>query len=790
MATKIRRFVSPGLFLLLVFMFAFTSMQVSAKGVIPEAQSGAQEVPPTPTPLPEIHTFTDNITFTLGDLGEQTFALYYPSAYTFTFSMPNQWTLYTTSGAGYMDIHYDLYEDWSATAAQPALTYNNVYRTYGPDRPYLDVVINDVLAGSFTPVVGKDQIARIEIPSDVVVGRYTNNPYNDFTVEIQYYGNRDNFCYYDGTIKIYDDSQIHFGFVPLNPQRNVAEFPRPLVQDSFLPETIQIVIPDNFNQADLEALASVSSAVGGGTYGNVNLNVLKASEATPEVIKNHSVIVIGQPKNNSFLLSLYQRQMLPTGLTGNNIIQYGGETLSDEDGVLQEMQSEFNPTYTYFVVTGSSDEAVLRAAKALTLMPIGIEGNLLVVKSDGPEQVVVETPFVRTFAQFGFTSRTFYGLGVRSAFLTFYVPRDWIIQDGTSIDLVYAFSDKLSTSNSSFTIELNGNKIGTVPIELNMPGEQVFRVPLRKEDIEVGAANYLRFENVLQSELDCASFDYRANWFNVRETSQLNLPYKVIENLDLLPAFSHPSYYLIYEPGVLVSMPASPTNDEVNGLANLGFLVGAQNPSPADIMVSTDPNLDLESHADRNIVLFGRPTANPLIAQLNDMVPQPFVTGEDALKQRIGGVPYRLSQDVDLGMVEVIPAPWNKLKGITIVTGTSDKGVSMALASFTNSDALFDLSGDLLFATGTEILSFPTTEEVPELLDTLAQEALTATGAGLEAVAQTPQSSTSEQPDRYVSPEAVGNNMVGTIALIGLVGVGVVLAILGIVKTTRGGRKS
>ena len=644
------------------------------------------------------------------------------------------------------------------------------------------------MAGSFTPLVGTDQRARIEIPADVVLGQYTENSYNDFTVEIQYYGNRDNFCYYDGAVKIYDDTKIGFGFVPVNPARNIADFPRPLTQDSFLPETIQVVIPDNFTQGDLEALATVSAAVGGGTYGNVSLNVLKAAEATPELIKDHSVIVIGQPRNNSFLLSLYQRQLLPTGLTGNNIIQYGGKPLSEADGVLQEIQSEYNPTYTFFVVTGGSDQAVMRAAKTLSSLPLGLEGNLLVVRDDGPEPVLLETPFVRTFEQLGFRPTTFYGLGVRTAFLQFYVPRNWIIQDGASIDLVYAFSDKLSTSNSAFTVELNGNRIGSVPIAENMPGEQVFRIPLRKEDIQVGAVNFLRFENVLQSELDCASFDYRANWFSVREASQLNMPYKTVENLDLLPAFIHPSYYLIFEPGVLLSLPANPSSAEVRALANLGYMMGTVNSPVVDIMVSTDPNLDMENYPDRNIILFGKPTANPLIAQLNDMVPQPFVAGEDALKQRIGGVPYRVSQDVDLGMIEVIPAPWNKLKGITLVTGTSDRGVQMALDAFSSSATLYNLSGDLMFATGTDVLSFPTTEEVPELLDTLAQEALTATGAELEEITQQPGEAVA-QPDRYVSPEAAADSMTGTIALIALVGVGVVLAILGIVRTTRGGRK-
>ena len=111
------------------------------------------------------------------------------------------------------------------------------------------------------------------------------------------------------------------------------------------------------------------------------------------------------------------------------------------------------------------------------------------------------------------------------------------------------------------------------------------------------------------------------------------------------------------------------------------------------------------------------------------------------------------------------------------------------MRAFSDADSLFDLFGDLLFVTPTEILSFPTTEQVPELLDTLAQEALSAGEAQLEQVSPSPQSGVT-QTGRYVSEEAAQKNTTGTILLVSLVALGVVFAILGIVKTTRGGRTS
>ena len=131
MATKNYKFFSAGLLLLIVFSLAFAPLPVHTKMMSPEAQPAAQEIPPTPTPLPEINKFSDQIDFTLLDIGQQTFTLYYPSAYAFSFSMPNQWRLYTTNGVAYIDIHYDLYEDWS-TAEQPGVVANSVFSDVRP----------------------------------------------------------------------------------------------------------------------------------------------------------------------------------------------------------------------------------------------------------------------------------------------------------------------------------------------------------------------------------------------------------------------------------------------------------------------------------------------------------------------------------------------------------------------------------------------------------------------------------------------------------------------------------
>ncbi|MCJ7532489.1 MAG: cellulose biosynthesis cyclic di-GMP-binding regulatory protein BcsB [Anaerolineales bacterium] len=761
-----------------------------------ETVSNIPLAPPVPTKFPEIYTYQNSARFTFKDLGEREFVLYYPQAKQVVVDLPNQWML--QYGVSFIDLHYDIFEQESNTIS--TLYYGGILSRV--EHPYVDVYINDYLAGTFDPEIGKDHWSRLYFPTFLMEDR-PFNPTNTYSINIQYYRNNDIYCGYAGTISIHEDSSVNLQFSSYPPYLNLPDFPYPMVQDSFLPETLLIIIPDSFTEIDLAAAANVAATIGKKTGGNITLKVITASQATPQMLADSNAIAIGQPDKNTFIKQLYSIGLLPTmlSLQGPGIIGPTGQQLTLEDGVLQLVRSTTKEIYTYLVITGNSDKAIDRAVKALANPPIGMKGNLAIigVEPNIPIQVdeTIDTFF---FSDFGFRERTFFGIdqaGSYYGYLRIFIPRDWEIIDDVILYINYDISANLGLHSSALNIELNGSPIGSVPLNLN-PGEKQVAIPIRAHELRLGYANTFRFEAIITGPLDCAQYNYRAFWMKISDKSVIKIPHRILTAGEILPPFIHPLFYLTNTSDVFISMPVDPTSDELYDMTNLVFQLGRQMTSTYyNFSVSLNPNLDPASQIGSDAIVIGRPTRNPLIGKFNDVLPQPFVPGEDTLtlKQQPGF--YRIQQDADIGIVEVIPAPWDPLLGITIVTGTTDKGLRYAAEKVANATYLYDFAGDISFAQENRIDAFQSTKPPVKPMDVIlatliGKEVSLATVMPTEAgtaVVGTP--ATPSVIEKYEPPTKPGEKTspVLTYAIYAIAAIGVVLLILAIVQAIRGGRR-
>ena len=96
------------------------------------------------------------------------------------------------------------------------------------------------------------------------------------------------------------------------------------------------------------------------------------------------------------------------------------------------------------------------------------------------------------------------------------------------------------------------------------------------------------------------------------------------------------------------------------------------------------------------VIAFGLPTNNPVIATLNEQLPQSFVPGENNLRQQIGSIDYRLPDKFSLGLLQILPAPWNSKRAVLVVTGTTQEGVEQTIKALTN-DTYYGLEGNVAF---------------------------------------------------------------------------------------------
>ena len=732
----------------------------------------------TYTPLPEVSTYNNTTIFSFKDLNQSDFVLHFPEAIAFDINLPDQWIIANSSSD--ITIHYSLQENEQRRLAAQSL-YDR-YR-YGVDRPLVEVYFNEFLAGTFAPEVGGNQTAQIKFPYQLMAARNWNTQ-NAYTISINYYNGADVYCDYDGILTIYNDSTVNLVFEKSPAVLNLANFPKPIIQDSIIPETLLIIVPDDYNENDLSAAAEIIVAIGRSTYGNVKFNIIKPSEVTSTLLASSSAVVIGPPGRNTFLHKLYVNKTLITDLDSNGNIS----GIAPDDGLLLLAYSEVNKVNSYLVITGNNDIGVKRAAEAIIRPPVGLSGVLFIARTDfAPPTPNPTPPDTYLFSDLDFGASAFYGLGEQIRYISFYVPRNWIIQDNAKLVVNYSYANNISFTNSVVTVNLNNVPISTLPLEPGSIGEQQVIIPLKRENILLGTVNTVRFDLLLAKELDCSIIEPNTSWMNIRDTSLIYLPYQINTQVKDLMSFLHPFYYLASEPDILISLPPKPTSDELRGMSNSSFNLGSQlrRQPNFNIQVSLNPQLDTTAYKDFNLLIIGKPTRNPMIATINNNLPQPFVPGEDSLALQQQIAQYRIEPGVGLGIVQVLAAPWNPLRGITVVTGTSDEGLAWVINQIAKPDLIYNISGNLSFIQQDKIQSYKS--GVPTYILPSILSGITGQTASLETVQPTGAATVSAIPDQYVRKVTTTSNM-GLPIMLGLVALAIIIAIIAVIRMYRGGR--
>jgi hypothetical protein len=196
------------------------------------------------------------------------------------------------------------------------------------------------------------------------------------------------------------------------------------------------------------------------------------------------------------------------------------------------------------------------------------------------------------------------------------------------------------------------------------------------------------------------------------------------------------------------------------------------------------------SPASFHLIAFGLPTVNPVLADLNTHLPQPFVPGTSTLNQQVGDVVYRLPESFNLGLVQFALAPWNQGKAMAAVTGTSQEGMEWSASALADDDLSFQLQGGVNFIVEqqieaihlAELIRVPLEEAVEQVSEEEMPEA-TITPEATQGITLT-----GEVPERYL-PHQNDLSQNTRMVIAGLIGVGVLIGAVGAVISLFFGKK-
>ena len=649
--------------------------------------------------VPNINDYNNSANITFKEIGlPKVIDIHYPGSFEIYVDFPDRWII-SAPGTSYIELHYDL-EDPNYEL--------NILDVDNKVIPRIEVYINELFVTTFIPIHGKNNVVTFPITPAVLDSQRTLNPFNEFNVRFVYQVNWDDNCEYQGIFAILDTSKFILNYLTVDPAKiSLVEYTNVLFQNSFIQETLLIVVPDEPNAIINEAVVNISEDIGNRSTGNIQIQVVKVSQATPDLLSKSSIIVVGSARQNSLQKQVYSQGSFIFGLAGGDQISYQGNVLDKDEGMLQVIRSPYNPNYFLLSVAGNSDKAIERAYRSLINPSPGMTDYYSIEREDVPFARSVS--FIDTgeiqFTDLAIRERTYYGIGEHEMFVSFYVPINWKLEDNAALVMNYAYSENLSPKNSSVSVSLNRKMLGSLPIDHKKAGDKQFIIPLTKENIRFGEVNILMLNAIISAPIECSDYRTAGFWVAIRDTSTIYLPHMITEDRNEMPLLVNPLYHLAYQTDLLISTPEKVSDTELNGLAGLAYYLGKISPVDIAIHVAV-PGKKIENQENMNHLVVGLPSNNPRIRELNDQLPQKFSDGADTLHESIGGIPYRIPSDVSIGIIEVVPNLETKSSAISVVTGTTAEGLAWALKAFSVPENRYLMTGDLVYIYQDKVLAF------------------------------------------------------------------------------------
>jgi hypothetical protein len=464
---------------------------------------------------------------------------------------------------------------------------------------------------------------------------------------------------------------------------NLALYPVPFFERPLEYPPVYFVLPDNPSTTDLSAAATIAAGLGKSSNGEIRLASALDTQVPIDVRDNHHLIVIGRKGTNRFLDQLD----LP--------LRLDDPALAEDQGVIQELASPWNPMRMILVVTGKSDEGLLKASQALNQEAhvLSMQGAVAIVQSVSPPEQAegrqLDVDF--TVADLGYEEEVVYGIGVHTLDYQFSMPVGFTLDEEARFNLHFGHARITNPTYSSLDVYLNGVPIDSVLLDERNASGGTLEVTLPSRLTRPGR-NEIRISIAmnLDNEEQGPIVDAEQLWTLVYSYSSLHLPFTPQDVEPSLDLFLYPFNKRPNLSGLLLVLPGHARLFDYDLMLQVAAGLGAADQGDyLALNVTTADLITQEDREDRDLFLIGRPSSHSLIVELNDWLPQPFEPGSDLPSSQFDPVVFVQDPSRNIGLIEELAAPWDPERTILVLTGTTDEGVILASTTlFSQGDRL------------------------------------------------------------------------------------------------------
>jgi hypothetical protein len=492
-------------------------------------------------------------------------------------------------------------------------------------------------------------------------------------------------CRFNGqntTLYIHPTSFLTLPHEIVRPSTNLVNFPRPIFQNSFMPDSALLIVPDQPSPAELQAAMTTAAGMGKLSSNKLILDITTISNFTNEDAKNNHLIFVGKGAS----LPAMEGLDLPLPVRAG---QFQLSEAGKDNGLVEMILSPWSNSHVILVISANTDQGIVKAAQAISTGVIrsNLTDNFAVIEQVSLDSVSSPQAVDRTLTELGYTNRTFNDRGFNAGYYEFNIPVGMGVSPDSYFELVYGHSALIDYDSSQIVILLNNQPIGSVRMS-----DATASQPTNKEKIMIPPSivnsgnNYLVIQVYLVPLDECAPPDIQGLWVNIWPESTLHIPQIVAPanpfSIQKLADFPVP---FTYDPVLGKTAFVLERNDleswriAIQIAAFLGWQSSGQ-----VVALSTfyGDELPATERSNYNLLVVGKPSQIPFMNEVNDYLPAPFTTGSDnASEGNNFQVTYQIPPDSPLGYLEIIQSPWNPNNIILAVLGNTTQGVNWAASA-------------------------------------------------------------------------------------------------------------
>jgi hypothetical protein len=483
-------------------------------------------------------------------------------------------------------------------------------------------------------------------------------------------------------VTIYNDTRLSFNYNERAIVPDFSRYPFPIVQNSIISDTISLIVPDEPTTNELDA-AFITAASFRQLSNSGDIQLYRESELPTDRRDTSNVVLVGQPSR----LSMFDEVDWPSANEGDSFPSLAKQ---GEDGIVQIKVSPWNDARSALLISGSDDNAVLKAAQGLETLRNWPQpaGTAAIIAETRPSQSPPLNEGRQTFAQMGLPAQRVEGVGDQQIDYLFTLPFDHAVPGDAVFGFSYSNSAMVNDVRSYVDVWLNDQAVGSVRLTEDSALGKLVPIVLPRNYLQPGT-NRLRLMVHIEEISACGSSNTVDTWFEINEDSYLEFTANNDPALRALPFTldSLPVPFALHPElaNTALIVPHDKPDAWNAAMRVFIYLAGSSSNSLLRPQVAFANDISDDLKQNYNLIIVGEPKDQPILTELKDQMAIVFNDGTNDPDDRLSRVVMSFNPPETQGYVQIAASPWNAQRAVLTLLGRDSKEVGWAASGISRS---------------------------------------------------------------------------------------------------------